>query len=136
MPWNDFVISDDKEKIQLERVCQLLGATYWEKGRPREVVEKSIANSMCFGIYLQNTQVGFARCVTDYATVYWLADVVVDSDYRHLGLGKALVEAIAAHKQLRTCFGILATQDAHRLYERYGFRLVKDRFMRKPAEQE
>ena len=76
-------------------------------------------NSICFGIYLKDYQVGFARCVTDFATVYWLADVIIDNDYRKLGLGKALVEAIVKHEKVKGCFGILGTKDAHGLYEKY-----------------
>ena len=131
---NEFLISDDKKKIQLDRVCQLLSTAYWAKDRQKDIVQKSIDNSICFGIYLHDKQIGFARCVTDFATVYWLADVIIDNDYRKLGLGKALVESIVKHEQLRGCFGILSTQDAHELYKKYGFNLVTDRFMRKSAE--
>ena len=131
---NEFLISDDKKKIQLDRVCQLLSTTYWAKDRQKEIIKKSIDNSMCFGIYLHDKQIGFARCVTDFATVYWLADVIIDNDYRKLGLGKALIESIVQHEQLKGCFGILATQDAHELYKKYGFNLVTDRFMRKSVE--
>ena len=133
---DEFIISDDKNKIQLDVVCKLLNATYWAKERPRNIIEKSIANSLCFGIYLNENQIGFARCVTDFATVYWLADVIIDEDYRALGLGKSLIDAITKHELLRDCFGILGTQHAHRLYEKYGFNLVTDRFMRKSAEAE
>lgn len=132
--YKELQISDDKEKIQVDRVCQLLESSYWAKDRPRNVIEKSIANSICFGIYCGGRQIGFARCVTDYATVYWLADVIIDHDYRKLGLGKALMDAIVNHEQLKGCFGILATQDAHGLYEKYGFHRDADRFMRKPAK--
>lgn len=129
-----FTISDDKNKLQLDRVCHLLNTTYWAKERPRDIIEKSITNSICMGVYLNDIQVGFARCVTDFATFYWLADVINDYDYRKLGLGKALVESIVKLEQLKGCFGILGTQDAHGLYEKYGFNLVNDRFMRKSAE--
>ena len=133
--FKEFVISDDRTKIQLDKVCQLLSTTYWAKERSKSVIEKSISNSICFGVYLGDNQIGFARCVTDYATVYWLADVIIDSDYQKIGLGKALVEAIVKHEQLKGCFGILGTQDAHKLYEKYGFNLVTDKFMRKAAEK-
>jgi len=132
--FKDFLISDDKEKLQLDKVCQLLNDTYWAKDRPREIIEKSIANAICFGIYLDDKQIGFARCVTDFATVYWLADVVIDNDYRKLSLGKALVDTVVKHEQLKGCIGILGTQDAHDLYKKFGFNLVTDRFMRKSAE--
>lgn len=131
----EFLISDDKSKIQIDRVCQLLSTSYWAKDRPREVIKKTLSNSICFGIYKGGNQVGFARCVTDFATFYWLADVIIDDNYRELGLGKALVEAIVGHEQLKGCFGILGTKDAHGLYEKYGFALVKDRYMRKDTER-
>ena len=129
--FKDFIISDDKEKLQIDKVCQLLNSSYWAEKRPKDIVEKSIENSICFGIYHKNNQIGFARCVTDYATVYWLADVIIDDEYRKLGLGKALMEVIINHELLKGCFAILATRDAHGLYERYGFNLVNDKFMRK-----
>ncbi|MEG2183029.1 MAG: GNAT family N-acetyltransferase [Oscillospiraceae bacterium] len=131
---NEFLISDDKTKIQIDRVCQLLNTSYWAKDRPRETIEKALINSICFGIYKDEQQIGFARCVTDFSTVYWLADVIIDNNYRGLGLGKALVNAIVNHEKLKGCFGILATSDAHGLYEKYGFNLVNDRYMRKNAD--
>ncbi len=130
--FQEFLISDDPGKIQLDRVCQLLGHSYWAKDRPRDRIAKSIANSLCFGVYADGRQVGFARCVTDFATVYWLADVIIDPEYRRRGLGKALMDMVARHEKLTGCAGILATLDAHGLYEQYGFQKVPDRFMRKP----
>lgn len=132
--FQEYIISDDKNKIQLDSVCQLLSTTYWAGKRSRSTIEKSISHSLCFGVYHNERQIGFARCVTDFATVYWLADVIIDNDYRKSGLGKKLVEAVVKHEQLKNCFGILGTKDAHGLYEKYGFNLITDRFMRKPAE--
>ncbi len=132
--FQEYIISDDKNKIQLDSVCQLLSTTYWAGKRSRSTIEKSISHSLCFGVYHNERQIGFARCVTDFATVYWLADVIIHNDYRKSGLGKKLVEAVVKHEQLKNCFGILGTKDAHGLYEKYGFSLITDRFMRKPAE--
>lgn len=111
--FNDFLISDNKEKLQINRICELLSNSYWAKDRAIETIEKSIINSLCFGIYKDNMQIGFARCVSDYATVYWLADVIIDNEYRGLGLGKTLVNIIINHEKLNDCFGILGTSDAH-----------------------
>jgi GNAT superfamily N-acetyltransferase len=132
--YEEFLISDDKNKLQLDRIYEMLHKSYWAKDRAKDTIEKSITNSLCFGVYDKSRQVGFARCVSDFATVYWLADVIIDDDYRKLGLGKALVETVVRHKLLNGCFGILATSDAHGLYEQYGFQLVDGRFMRKPSE--
>ena len=124
-------ITDDKSKIQIDRVCKLLNSTYWAEARSKEVIEKSIEHSICFGVYSGGNQIGFARCVTDYATVYWLADVVIDEDYRGLGLGKALIAEIVNHQSLKGCSGILCTLDAHGLYGKFGFEVIRDTFMRK-----
>ena len=132
--FNEFLISDDKSKLQIDRVTQMLNNSYWAENRPRDVIERSIENSICFGVYCNDELVGFARCVTDYSTVYWLADVIVDDDYRKLGIGKALVEAVINHDELKGCFGILATRDAHGLYEQYGFKTVDGKYMRKDSE--
>ena len=131
--FQEFLISDDQNKIQPDRVCRLLGDSYWAKDRTRDRIEKSIANSLCFGIYTDGKQIGFARCVTDFATVYWLADVIVDPAYRGRGLGKELVNAVVGHERLKGCTGILSTLDAHGLYEQYGFLRDPDRFLRKHA---
>ena len=128
---NDYLISDNKKLIQIDRVHTLLKSTYWANNREIEVVQKSIQNSLCFGIYKDNIQIGFARCVTDFAVVYWLCDVVIDNDYRSHGLGKALIRTITEHEDLKSLSGILATKDAHGLYEQYGFIRDKDSFMRK-----
>ena len=130
----DFLISDDKSKLQIESICKLLNSSYWAENRPRSIIEKSIENSICFGVYKDGNQIGFARCVTDYSTMYWLADVVIDIDYRKKGLGKVLTDAIVNHEQLKGCFGVLATKDAHGLYEQYGFKTVDGKYMRKDSE--
>lgn len=132
--YKDFIISDDKFKIQINKVCELLSSSYWAKDRQKETIEKSIKNSICFGVYKDDIQVGFARCVTDYATVYWLADVIINECYQGLGLGKALIDTIVNHIDLKGCFGILKTADAHNLYRKYGFELDSEKFMFKPKE--
>lgn len=88
-------------------------------------------HSLCFGVYVEGTQIGFARCVTDYATVYWVCDVIVDPEYRGLGIGKALIAYIVDHQELKPLMGILSTKDAKGLYSQYGFRLSTNGFMLK-----
>ena len=130
-----YLISDDKTLIQPERVLQMLSKSYWAADRDLETIKKSIEHSLCFGVYRAGEQVGFARCVTDYATIFWLCDVIVDEAYRGRGIGKALMEAVASHEKLQGLSGILMTRDAHGLYAKHGFAIVDaGRTMRKPAQ--
>lgn len=131
--FGEYKISTDKELISLERVAELLHNTYWAHHRSQETIAKSIKNSICFGVYHQQKMVGFARVVTDYATMYWLCDVVIDPEYRGRGLGKKLIQAITEMDELKEMFGILATRDAHGLYEKYGFQREPGKFMRRNA---
>lgn len=130
---NQYLLSDDKTKLQPQRIQALLRDTYWAKDRSLEVVETSIEHSLCIGVYHEGLQIGFARCVTDYCSIYWLCDVIIDPTYRGEGLGKALMEFIVAHETLKPLQGILATNDAHGLYAQYGFR-SSENFMRKRPE--
>jgi GNAT superfamily N-acetyltransferase len=131
---DEFLISDDKSLIQLERVLEMLSKSYWAADRDLDTIKKSIEHSLCFGVYHAGEQIAFARCVTDYATIYWLGDVIVDERYRGQGVGKALVAAVHAHESIKHLNGILATRDAHTLYERHGFVVVDEkRYMRRPA---
>lgn len=117
-----YTISTDRTRIDLDTIYDYLHNTaYWCLGRPREVVERSIEQSLCFGVYAGDGQAGFARVVTDYATFAWLCDVFVLEAYRGQGLGKWLIECVVAHPALRDLgLFILATTDAHDLYRRYG----------------
>ncbi|MGO4182649.1 GNAT family N-acetyltransferase [Paenibacillus sp. MCAF9] len=125
--YKEFLISDDKSLINMDTVCEFLSRSHWANQRPVETIHKSIQNSFCFGIYDNKRQVGFARIVTDWATIYYLCDVFIDEEYRGRGLGKKLVELIA--KEFEGIGGILRTHDAHELYEQYGFIRDTERFM-------
>ena len=118
----DYVISTDKARLHVEVIHDFLHSTsYWAQGRPLSTVQRSIENSLCFGVYRGSRQVGFARVVTDYATFAWLCDVFILNQYRGQGLGKWLIERITTHPDLQALKGfILATRDAHELYRRYG----------------
>lgn len=134
--FGEYQISTNKELITLDRVTELLQNTYWAHHRSKETIEASLKNSICFGVYHHQKMVGFARVVTDHATMYWLCDVVIDPEYRGNGLGKKLIESITEMDDLKGMFGILATRDAHGLYEKYGFQKVPDKFMRRNANRQ
>lgn len=127
--FEDYEISDDPTRIELDAVSGFLGRSYWAANRSRDAIAQTIGNSLCFGAYQGAKQVAFARVVTDSAVMYWLCDVWVAEDHRGRGLGKALIEAIVTDPRLSGLAGILATQDAHELYERYGFKREGQRFM-------
>ena len=133
--FGEYKFSDNKSLISIDKVCELLGKSYWANNRKREITIKTIENSICIGIYLKEEMVGFARIVTDYATMYWLCDVIIDENHRKNGLGKKLIEIITKMKELDGIFGILATRDAQKLYEKYGFKKVDaEKYMRKDVE--
>lgn len=117
-------ISTNKDQLQIDVIYRYLSEeSYWAKDIPRSFVERSIANSLCFGIYHGKEQVGFARVITDYATFGYLADVFVVEPHRKKGLSKWLMEVILAHPELTTLRRfMLATQDAHGLYKQFGFK--------------
>lgn len=118
-----FLYSSDKEKLDVNYIHHYLSAeSYWAKNIPIEIVKKSIDGSLCFGVYYQEKQIGFARVITDYATFGYLADVFIDKHYRGKGLGKELMKFIMKQdviKKLRRF--MLATLDAHSLYAQFGF---------------
>jgi len=127
----DYIISDNKELLQLDTIKGFLSRSYWGNRRTEEQIRKSIANSMCYGVYRESKQIGFARVVTDGATMYWLADVYVDEDFRGRGIGKNLISALTNSDELKNLMGVLGTRDAHQLYEQYGFAADKERMMRR-----
>ena len=132
--FGEYKFNDNKSLISINKVCELLENSYWANNRKREINIKAIENSICIGIYLKEEMVGFARLVTDYATMYWLCDVIIDENHRKNGLGKKLIEIISKMNQFEGMFGLLATRDAHGLYEKYGFKKVGEKYMRKDAE--
>jgi GNAT superfamily N-acetyltransferase len=131
---NGYAISTDKSRLDLERIHRFLSTeAYWSPGVAREVVERSIENSLCFGVYTDGgEQVGFARAVTDRATFAWIADLYIEAPHRAGGLGKQLVAAILGHPELQGLRRVmLATADAHGLYRPFGFEELHgvERFM-------
>jgi GNAT superfamily N-acetyltransferase len=128
----EFSISTDRERLSLDVIHGFLTSCYWAKGISREVVARSIAHSLCFGIYEGCAQVGFARVVSDFATMAYLGDVFVLESHRGCGLSKWLLECIVQHPALqRLRRWILLTRDAHELYSQFGFAPLKapERYM-------
>jgi GNAT superfamily N-acetyltransferase len=124
MPVVGYEISTDKARLDLERVHRFLSTeAYWSPGVSREVVERSIENSICFAVYSEHgEQVGFARVISDRATFAWLADVYIEAEHRGHGLGKRLVATVLEHPELQGLRRwMLGTADAHELYRRFGF---------------
>ena len=119
----EFVISTDPARLNLEVVYRYLALeSYWATGRPREMIERSIAHSLVFGIYKGTEQAGFCRVVTDYATFAWLCDVFVLEPFRGLGLSKWMMEVVTSHSELQGMRRwLLGTKDAQELYRKYGF---------------
>ncbi|GIP32149.1 GNAT family N-acetyltransferase [Paenibacillus sp. J2TS4] len=134
LSFGEYMISKDKALLQLETIHRFLSSSYWANQRTMEKVEASIQNSICYGVYHHAKQIGFARVITDGATLYYLCDVIIDEDYRGQGIGKKLVEVIVHSEELRGLTGVLGTQDAHGLYEPFGFIRDQNRFMRRPLD--
>lgn len=124
MEWRrgDYVVSDDRWRVDREVVHRFLADCYWASGIPREVVERSIRHSLCFGVYHAGAQVGFGRVITDRATFAYLADVFVLEAHRGRGLSKFMMECVVGHPELQGLRRfLLGTADAHGLYARFGF---------------
>ena len=129
----EFVISTDRARLDLDAIHGFLTNCYWAKGIPRNAVERSIKHSLCFGIYDgTGAQVGFARVISDFATIAYLGDVFVLESHRGRGLSKWMMECITQHPLLQGLRRwILLTRDAHGLYEKFGFTPLKapERYM-------
>ena len=127
-----YVISTDPAKLDLDVIHGFLSRAYWCEGIPRQTLERAIQNSLCFGVYAEGRQAGFARIISDRATFAYLADVFILEAHRGRGLSKWMMRVIMAHPDLQ---GLrrwsLGTRDAHGLYSRYGFARPKfpDRLM-------
>ncbi|MEJ2618708.1 MAG: GNAT family N-acetyltransferase [Candidatus Thiodiazotropha sp.] len=134
----EYLISTDKSKINVDAVHDYLcNQSYWAKGRSKERVEKSIENSICFGMYDTNEiMLGFARVVTDHVVFAYLMDLFIFEKYQGKGLGKRLVKHIIEHPDLQVRLWFLATASAHELYKKYGFTALDDpnRYMFKRDE--
>lgn len=139
MEWRtgEFVISTDRSRLQIAVIHKYLSEdSYWAQERTLEQTATAIKNSLPFGVYKSENQIGFARVVTDYATFAYLGDVFILPEFQGKGLGKFLMKTILEHPDLQNFRRwILATKDAHRLYEPFGFSALRhpERWMEKPA---
>ena len=115
-------ITTDTHKLDIDAIHAYLGRSFWAEGIPKETVATAIANSLCFGLFDGDEQIGLARVVTDRATFAYLCDVYVLETHRGRGLGKWLIETVMAHPDLQGLRRFqLVTRDAHGLYSRHGF---------------
>jgi GNAT superfamily N-acetyltransferase len=135
MVWqkHNYIISDDQNLLNIEFIHDYLsGKSYWAANIPFEIVKRSVAGSLCFGVYDREKQIGFARVVTDQAAFAYLGDVFIDEMYHGKGLSKWLMETMINHPLLQGLRRwMLSTKDAHGLYEKYGFTSIEEpsRFM-------
>ncbi len=124
---DQFTISTDPARLDIDAICDFLARAYWADTRPRERTERAIQNSLVFGVYDGDKQIGVARVVSDYSIFAYLCDVFIQEDYRAHGLGKWLIQTIMEHPDLKDMRRwVLVTNDAHGLYKQYGFTSIED----------
>ena len=139
MEWHqgEYLISTDRDKLQVDMIHRFLSEeSYWANSRSMDQTREAITNSICFGLFNEGRQIGFARVVTDKATFAYLGDVFILSEFRGRGLSKWLMDAIISHPDLQGLRRwVLATRDAHELYRKFGFDALKfpERWMEKAA---
>ena len=126
--FNDIIISTNKELLDINIIHNYLSTeSYWALNIPKSTVEKAIENSICFGVYKKNKQIGFARMITDKATFAYLADVFIIKEQQGKGLGKLLMQTIHQHPDLQGLRRLLlTTKDAHTLYEQFNWQRIND----------
>ena len=134
MKWsrNEYTVTDEHAALDIALIHDFLRGSYWAKAIPREIVTRALENSLCFGLFHNDKQIGFGRIVTDRTTFAYLADVFVIDSYRGRGLGKWLISCVLEHPELQGLRRwLLATVDAHGLYRHHGFVPLRnpERFM-------
>jgi GNAT superfamily N-acetyltransferase len=118
-----YEISCNPERLDIDAIHDFLAGSYWAAGIPKSVVERALANSLCFGVYRDGQQVGLARVITDRATFAYLSDVYILPEHRAKGLAKRLLEEVIRHPELQGLRRMLLfTRDAHTLYAQFGFK--------------
>lgn len=119
------IVSSDKTKLNVPFIQHFLKDIYWTAGRTIEEVQTTIDSSFCFGIYLNDEQIGFARVITDYVVFAYIMDVFIDEAHRGKGYSSIIIEAMMKEPKLQQVkIWRLATRDAHFVYEKFGFKLL------------
>ena len=127
----EYRIVEGAENMSLDDVVRLLKMTYWADRRSPEQIQRSMRHSVCYGVYAEGSDalVGFGRVITDFATTYYLCDVIIEPAYQHRGLGTALVSYIESRPEYAGLRGMLITRDAHDLYRKFGYEVLDGRAM-------
>jgi len=126
----DFLISSEKNHVDIDALHALLSRSHWAKGRSREAIEKTVTNSLCFSLINGNKQIGFARVITDGVTYAVMLDMIIHEDFRGQGLGKWLVQCIGEHPDVVPLRQVLWTSVAYDFYQKSGFEeMPKLKFM-------
>ncbi len=136
MKWTreQYVVDDDPGRLDMFYIMADLQQSYWAPERSRETMAAAMEGSVCLGLYCEDRQVGFARAVTDKVTFAWVCDVMVHRDYRGVGLGKFLMDCLHEHPDVKPCRQIvLRTDDAHGLYEQFGYSVCEAMARRKES---
>ena len=131
---DDYTISTDPAKLDIDAIADMLTRAYWAQGRTRDMIARYVQHSLVFSLYYGGKQIGLARVVSDYTTFAWLCDVFIHEDHRGKGLGKWLMKTVHDHHDLQGLRRwMLATRDAHGLYEQFGWTLLDhpERWMHK-----
>ena len=125
--FDDISVSTDKSKLDINMIYDFLTNSYWAKGRRIELIKTSIQNSLCFGVYQNKEQIGFARVVTDFATFAYIADLFIVESYRGNNLSTMLINRILKHPELESIKRwLLSTVDAQGLYSKFGFTALQN----------
>ena len=127
----DLLISDDKNRLDKEKIYKMLNDSYWASKRSKKSINTTINCSICFGLYKKDQMIGFARALSDKTVSSWLYDVIIDKNYRGNGLGKWFFKNIIEHPDLVDTKIYLTTRDAHGLYKKYGFE-TKEAMLKEP----
>ncbi len=129
----EYFVSTDKRILQIKKIHSFLTRAYWSEGISIQKIKRAIKGSICFGVFHKTEQIGFARVVTDKASIAYIADLFIIENYRGKKLSVWLMKCILSHPELKDVKAfMLATKDAHGLYAKFGFEKLKDpdRFMR------